>query len=267
MLDEPRTAPRLAIGVDLAQIGEAAAMAARLVAAGADGAIVAAPDAGAEPPAPDGLERLRAAFGGGAVLLQGQIATARAARVGVLLEEWGIATAEARRLLGPGLPVGRVVGSAAAATAARGADWIVIERTAADDFERIRRIAAASWEPALAWRPPEPAAARAAFAAGCEGIVVAWAALDSRLAAEALAALAAALPAAPARAADSIAIALDGVATTVEPATTIADLLADAGLPADVVVRVNGVRLARYRYDDTIVRSGDAIDIGAARSG
>jgi sulfur carrier protein ThiS len=47
-----------------------------------------------------------------------------------------------------------------------------------------------------------------------------------------------------------------------EPETTIADLLADAGLPDDVAVRINGVRLARRRYDETVVRPADVIETG-----
>ncbi|HEU5433950.1 MAG TPA: hypothetical protein VFU81_19935, partial [Thermomicrobiales bacterium] len=136
-------------------MGELVAVTPRLVAVGVDGAIVIAPDGGASA-ALDGLERLRAAFGSDTVFLQGPIALARRTRVGVLLPERGVATAEARRLLGTGLPVARFVGSAAAAMAARGADLIVIERAAAADSARMRRIVAASWEPALAWRAPDP---------------------------------------------------------------------------------------------------------------
>ncbi|HET7092899.1 MAG TPA: hypothetical protein VFI22_05455, partial [Thermomicrobiales bacterium] len=118
MFDEGRTPPRLAIGVDGARLSELAAALPRIVAAGVDGAIVAAPGAGANAAWLGDLERVRAAFGAEAVLMHGAIALARRARVGVLLPERGIATAEARRLLGIRLPVGRLVGSAAAATAA-----------------------------------------------------------------------------------------------------------------------------------------------------
>jgi thiamine biosynthesis protein ThiS len=266
MLDEARTIPRLAIGVAAARLGDVAAALPRLVAAGVDGAIVAAPDGAEFGARPDSLERVRAAFGGEAVLLQGSLARARAARVGVLLPERGMATAEARRLLGPGLPVARLVGSAPAATAARGADLIVVERAVAGDLAHVRRIVAASWEPALAWCAPVSDAARAAVAAGCEGVVVDWAALEPGRADDALAALAAVLPPSPTRGGEATPITLDGVAMTVEPDTTIADLLADANRPDDVVVRVNGVRLARHRHDDTVVRPGDAIETGAPDS-
>ncbi len=264
MLDDARPVPLLAIGVDLTRLDEMLAVLAPLVAAGVDGAIVAATmDADDEPGGADELARLRAALGGGAILLHGPLALARRAGVGVLLPERGIATAEARRLLGSSLPAARLVGSAAAATAARGADLIVIDRSASGGLMEVRRIVTASWEPALAWCEPTAAAARARFAAGCEGIVIEWDALDPRAPDASLAALAGALPAAATLAlAAPSPITLDGVTMEVESDTTIADLLADAGLPDDVVVRVNGVRLARRRYDETVVRPGDVVETG-----
>jgi sulfur carrier protein ThiS len=165
------------------------------------------------------------------------------------------------------LPVARLVGSAAAATAARGADLLVIERAVAVDLAIVRRVAAAGWEPALVWCAPEPDAARARFAAGCEGIVVAWEDVDPRSPADALKRLAAALPPKPSGSGALVPIVFDGASLAVEPDTTIADLLADAGLPDNVVVRVNGVRLARHRYDETATRPGDAIEVDRTSAG
>jgi sulfur carrier protein ThiS len=263
-MDSTRTPPRLAIGVDAARLDEMLGALPQLVAAGVDGAIVTASDVRDQPVVRNRLARLRAAFGGGRVLLDGPLAPARTARVGVLLPERGIATAEARRLLEPGAAVARQVGSPAAAMAAVGADLLVVERSAADDLTVVRRIVEASGEPTLAWSLPDPDAARARFEAGCEGIVIAWEALDAAAPGDALPSLVAAAPCPAADERDElISITLDGRPMTVEPDTTVADLLADMGLPEETIVRIGGVRLARRRHDDTLLRVGDAIETGA----
>jgi sulfur carrier protein ThiS len=264
-MDPTRTPPRLAIGVDAERLDELLATLPRLLAAGVDGAIVSAPDVRDEVAVRNSLERLRTAFSGGRVLLDAPLALARTARIGALLPERGIATAEARRLIEPGAAVARQVGSPAAASAAVGADLLVVERPISDDLTVVRRIVEASGEPTLAWSAPDPESARARFEAGCEGIVVAWEALDATAPGEALASLAAVAPRPAARERSSVvSIMLDGQPLEVEPETTVTDLLADVSLPEDTVVRIGGVRVAHRHHDQPLLRLGAAVQRGAA---
>jgi hypothetical protein len=83
------------------------------------------------------------------VIVEGSPAVAAAAGAGVLLAERGISTAEARRSLGSGGILGRIVGSPDAATAAAGADFLVVDHPSPTRVA-ARAVVEAAWAPVLA---------------------------------------------------------------------------------------------------------------------
>jgi sulfur carrier protein ThiS len=241
-----------------------------LVAAGADALLVGL-DAAADPDLarraisrlkPDPPPTLH-------ILVENSPALAAAVDAGVLLAERGVSTAEARRTLGPGRLLGRVVGSPTAAAAAAGADVLVVEE-AATEPQALRAIVEAAWVPVLASSSVTDFETGnegpGLVGLGFEGIVLqSGPETTPSLLASAVAAVRTILPAAwfastPAASVAPV-ILVDGVAHPLPPETAVTDLLADLGRESATSVAVNGVPVARRRWDDTLLAPGDDVRV------
>ena len=199
-------------------------------------------------------------------------ALAASVDAGVLLAERGVSTGEARRLLGPGRLLGRVVGSPTSAAAAAGADFLAVEGPVTDP-PALRAIVEAAWAPVLA----SIAASEKAIAnllprlvgAGAEGIVLRCGpdATPSSLAAVVSAARIRLPPAwfrpDPETGTERVVL-VDGVAQPLPPETAVTDLLADLGRSNATAVSRNGLPVPRRRWDDTLLAPGDDIRVVGA---
>jgi len=262
-----RQAPRLIVAPPGDWLSRPAVGALRsLVDAGAD-AVLVAPGADHDPAV---VGRMPDALRGElppdiALIIEDSPALAATFGAGVLLAERAVSTAEARRTLGPGNLLGRVVTSNAAAAAATGADFLVVAAGNVDP----RPIVEAAWAPVLAaFSLPEAVldGLQSMPAAGIEGVLLrARPDLPADELVAATAAVRSVLPPAwfdrtPASTAEPT-ILVDGAAHALVPDTAIADLLADLGRPGAAAVAVNGVQVPRRRWDDTLLAAGDEIEI------
>lgn len=282
-----RAVPRLMLVAETAQRRAAwplPELVAAAVAGGVDAVRLVAGD-GSRSVLAAAAARLREIVAGRAALIvEGDAALATELGFGLHLPERGPATGAARRRLGERALLGRSVGSAAAATAAIGADYLVAEPIFAGaragarplGLSGLGGIVEATWSPVLAGGGVEVEAIADVLAAGAHGVAVGGAigaAADPERAARGFrAALAAAVPEpipgpTPARAAPAIVpIVVNGAPVAVESETTVTDLLEDEGLAAAaVVVAVNGRELARRLFDETVLAAGDRVEL-AARS-
>lgn len=236
-------------------------------------------------------ERLREAIGGRAALLvNGDAATAAELGIGLHLPEEAMATAEARRLVGTRPLLGRSVHSAAAATAATGADYLLAGHVFATASkpgrapigpDGLRRIAEVAWEPVLAIGGIGVERVPAVVAAGAAGVAVIGAIADAVDPERAAVALRSAVDEALGEETDvaeaaatqthedgAIRVMVNGKPVELEPETTVTDFLDDRGLrPTMVIVELNGTIVARSRYDETPLRSGDAVEVVHAVGG
>jgi len=225
-----------------------------------------------------GLARGRAEL-----LIDGDLALAAEAGCGLLLAEGGVATAQARRRLGPGALLGRVVTSAAAATAATGADFLAVEIGGTGlgrarpgvDGAGLRRIVEASWEPVLVAGDFDRVEAADAMAVGAHGLIVGWSTWRRE---PGLVAVVARHPVElPSRepgirsgpaAIGNVVIVVNGREITTDGDTTLADLAAEAGWSAgSVVVSLNGERIARRRLGEVVPHPGDQVTIVGVEAG
>ena len=218
------------------------------------------------------------------LVINGHPSIAAGLGLGLHLPEAGMATAEARRLVGPTTPIGRSVHSPAAATAATGADYLLAGHVFPSrskpgapplGIAGFRRIMEASWLPVLAVGGVTVEQIPALVAAGAAGVAVIDAiatAADPRAAAVALrSAVDAELPEAqepeePTPA--TLSLTVNGKPVTVESESTITDFLADRGLAGSmVVVELNGKVVARRAFDDTFLAEGDRVEVVHAVGG
>lgn len=291
MDDSWRAVPRLMLVTDRRRarrpLPEVVAAA---VAGGVDAVQLREPDLGRDERLALAAE-LRELVGGRAtVLVNGDAATAATLGLGLHLPERGMATAEARRIVGAGPLLGRSVHSEAGATAATGADYLMVGHVfptaskpglAPIGLDGLRRIAGVAWVPVLAIGGIGVERVAAVVAAGAAGVAVigaiAKASEPERAAArlraavdEALGEEAEVVEAAPAQTAEDAAIrvTVNGKPVELEPETTVTDFLNDRGLrPTMVIVEVNGTIVARSRYDETPLRSGDTVEVVHAVGG
>ncbi len=239
--------PRLAVAVALGDLPGVEQAVRTAVASGVDSVLL---DAGAA--GPDEAIAGVAAIAGWVdvpVVLAGSPSAASAAGAGALLPESGMSSGEARRMLGPGLPLGREVGAPEVAAVAHGLDFLVVslDGLGAPD---VRAAVESSWFPVLA-RVGDADGAASAIRAGCEGVIV------PVLPGLAISDIAAALP--PRHEAEQT-VTLNGDVVPLEPDTSVADLLADAGLSGMGRVTVNGVAIPRRGWDDRLIEAGDRIE-------
>ncbi len=256
------------------------------VAGGVDAVQVREPDLGAAELA-EVVERVKEAVGGrAAVVVNGNTGVAAGLGVGVHLPERGMATAEARRLVGERL-LGRSVHSVAAATVAAGADYLLaghVFETASKPgrpalgLDGLGRIVEAAWEPVLAIGGITVERVAAVAAAGATGVAVVGAIAEAADPERAAAALRRAVDEAMEAemgtatvgdgAAGVVAIVVNGKPVEVEPETTVTDFLADKGLrPTMAVVELNGRVVARRLYDETVLAGGDRVEVVHAVGG
>lgn len=224
------------------------------------------------------------------VLIDGDLRVATALGLGCLLPEQGVATAEARRWIGDGRLIGRRVTTAAAAAAAGGADFVVIASAvhlqhARHQGEvlgsaRHRSIVEATWLPVLALIGGAIAEASAAIVPGAHGVIVDAGDVDGIDAISPLFAWLRHKYAAdeprdagdePNRVGDhpnAVTAIVNGARKEFEHGTIVADLVHEEGWTGgSVSVTVNGVRVARHRFDETQLRDGDVVEIRAVGGG
>ena len=196
-----------------------------------------------------GLAALRDAGWHGAVLLAGSPSVAGALRIGVVLPEHGMGSAEARRELGPGVPLGREIASAAAAALAVGLDFVIVDaiRLGASG---LREVVESGWSATLA-RVSTVDEARMSLAAGVDGVVVSL--VDAGTLGEIVALL-------PVREVVAASVLLNDAQVRLEPDSSVTDLLQDAGLEHVASVRVNGIAVLRRAWDDRMLETGDRIE-------
>ncbi|MGI9254480.1 MAG: sulfur carrier protein ThiS, partial [Thermomicrobiales bacterium] len=168
---------------------------------------------------------------------------------GVILPERGMGSGEARRLLGPGLLMGREVSSAGVAALVEGVDVVVADLDVLG-AAALRATIEAGWAATLA-RVSTPENAAVAMRSGAEGIIVPV---------DGLTEIAAYGRSIPARTREAREIRLNGVSIPLEPDTAITDLLADTGLEGAGAVRVNGSAVPRRGWDDRLLAPGDVVD-------
>lgn len=287
-------APRLMLVTDRRRsIRPLPEVVAAAVAGGVDAVHLREPDL--EPAARlDLAERLREVIGPRAALvINGDAAAAAALGLGLHLPERGMATAEARRIVGARPLLGRSVHSAAAAAAAGGADYLLAGHlfpTASKPgrepigLDGLRRIAEVAWEPVLAVGGIDANRVAAAVAAGAVGVAVIGAIAAAPDPEQAAAELRAAVDEALDRGTETetmvwaekeasmataaVPLTVNGKPVEVEPDTTVTDFLSDRGLrPTMVIVEVNGTIVARSRYDETLLAAGDAVEVVHAVGG
>ena len=227
--------------------------------------------------------RLREVVAGRAALLvNGDARLAADLGLGLHLPERGLATAEARRLLGADrLLLGRSVHSPAAAAAAAGADYLLaghVFATAAKPdrpplgLAGLGQIVAATWAPVLAIGGITPDRVAEVMATGATGVAVIGAIAEAPDPERAAAALRQAVDANMEDEMDatpqSVVISVNGKPVEVEPDTTVTDFLADKGLRgAMAIVELNGAILARRAYDSTVFAPGDQVEVVHAVGG
>ncbi|MBA3415564.1 MAG: hypothetical protein H0U10_10110 [Chloroflexia bacterium] len=203
------------------------------------------------------------------VIVEHSPALAASVGAGVLLAERGVSTAEARRILGPGRLLGRVVGSPISAAAAAGADVLVVEGPPSEPAS-LRAIVEAAWAPVLASsQPTVPALVNLLpqfVRAGAEGIILRCEPVATPLMLVPLVSAARALlppawfDAGPTSKASAVVV-VDGVAHPLPPETAVTDLLADLGRSNATAVALNGVTVARRRWDDTLLAADDDLRV------
>ena len=195
---------------------------------------------------------------------------ATAVGAGVLLAERGISTGEARRHLAPGRLLGRVVSSPEAASAATGADFLVVDPPPGS-ATTIRAVVEAAWAPVLARVSLDVGAIGDRLAglirAGVEGVViVAGEDAEPATIGAIVSAVRAGLPQRwfrpdPLATAEPI-VFVDGLAHPLLPDTAVTDLLADFGRLDARSVSIDGRPLPRRRWDDTLLEPGVQVRIG-----
>ncbi len=232
---------------------------------------------------------LREVAGGRAtILINGDAGVAAALGCGLHLPERGMATASGRRVIGDGALLGRSVHSAAAATAAAGADYLLagtLFATASKPgvapigLSGLREIVAASWEPVYAIGGIRAERVPEILATGAVGVAVIGAIADADDPERAAASLRAAIDQGtteeamePTTTSDAeaghVPIVVNGKPVAVEPDTSVTDFLADKGLqPAMVIVELNGTIIARRLYDETFFTAGDQVEMVHAVGG
>ncbi len=218
------------------------------------------------------------------LVINGHPSIAAGLGLGLHLPEAGMATAEARRLVGPSTTIGRSVHTPAAATAATGADYLLAGHVFPSrskpgapplGIAGFRRIMEASWLPVLAVGGVRVEQIPALVAAGAAGVAVIDAiatAPDPRAAAVALrSAVDAVLPEVGETeepTPTTVSLTVNGKPVALEPESTITDFLADRGLAGKmVVVELNGKVIARRAFDDTTLAEGDRVEVVHAVGG
>ena len=251
------------------------------VAGGVDAVQLREPDL---PPAEllDLATRLREIVAGRAALLvNGDARLAADLGLGLHLPERGLATAEARRLIGADRLLGRSVHSTAAATAAAGADYLLAGHVFATASKPGRpplglaglgQIVAATWAPVLAIGGITPDRVAEVMVTGAAGVAVIGAIAEAPDPERAAAVLRQAVDANMEDEMDatpqSVVIVVNGKPVEVEPDTTVTDFLADKGLRgAMAIVELNGAILARRAYDSTVFAPGDQVEVVHAVGG
>jgi len=221
------------------------------------------------------------------ILINGDAGVAAALGLGLHLPERGMATASGRRVIGDGALLGRSVHSAAAATAAAGADYLLagtLFATASKPgvapigLSGLREIVAASWEPVYAIGGIRAERVPEILATGAVGVAVIGAIADADDPEHAAARLRRAIdrgateeamePTTSDAPADHVPIVVNGKPVEVEPDTSVTDFLADKGLqPTMVIVELNGTIIARRLYDETFFTAGDHVEMVHAVGG
>lgn len=200
-----------------------------------------------------------------------------------------MATASGRRVIGDGALLGRSVHSAAAATAAAGADYLLAGTLFATvskpgvepiGLGGLREIVSATWEPVYAIGGIRAERVPEILATGAVGVAVIGAIADADDPERAAARLRRAIdrgtteesmePTTPSDAEEAgyVPIVVNGKPVEVEPDTSVTDFLADKGLqPAMVIVELNGTIIARRLYDETFFTAGDHVEMVHAVGG
>lgn len=212
------------------------------------------------------------------LFINGNPAVAAELGLALHLPEAALATAEARRQIGPRTILGRSVHSPEAATAAIGADYLFAgpvfptsskPGAAPLGLAGLQRVVAATWSPVFAIGGVTADNARDTLRAGAQGVAVIGAIADAADPARAAADLRDAIDEIPGLPMKLVLdedapmlIKVNGKDTEVEPDTTVADYLADRGVQDRLVaVELNGTILARRAFDATALVDGDTMEI------
>lgn len=249
-MDNERDPPRVVLEIELAEVGRLLSQLRAARSAGVEGVLV--PVSGDPAAAIGALRPMAEAPAELVLLVGGSPAVAAALGAGLVLPERGMASSEARRLLGPAALLAREVSTPAVADVASGIDAVVAGPAATGNSAALIRQFAGSAHGPVLWRASDPEAVRLALAGGAEGVVV------SARGPGGYALAVAAARWLPERRREPNTVVVDGRPVAWLPDTAVTDLLADLGMRPTRVV-LNRVPLPRSRWDDAVLRPGDDI--------